>query len=117
MKNFKQASKTIAIYFIGACISFTVLGLFASANASESSVSEKSIESCTSISGLAKSIMKARQNGGEMSVMMGISEGNPLAKMLVKAAFEEPFYSTDEYKERAVIEFSNKVMLICMRDD
>ena len=117
MKNFKQASKTIAIYFIGACISFTVLGLFASANASESEDEQKKsmVELCASSANLAKTIMEVRQNGGEMFKLLEVANGDELAEKIVIAAFDEPLYSTEEYKKRAAREFSNEVMLICMK--
>ena len=75
---------------------------------------------CTIASELAKTVMLKRQEGVLMSAMLVALdkvEQNPfsdLSKKLVIAAYEKPRYSTEDFKNRAIIDFANESMSICM---
>lgn len=75
---------------------------------------------CTVASELAKMVMQKRQEGVLMSailVALDKVERNPfidLSKKLVIAAYEKPRYSTEDFKNRAIIDFANESMSVCM---
>jgi len=72
---------------------------------------------CEDWEALAVNIMSARQNGVQMSKMMGIlkSEDDKTVKMLIIEAYDSPKYSGEKYKKESISEFSNKVFLDCTR--
>lgn len=79
-------------------------------------------ETCKSIADLAGTIMKARQNGRDMSELMELvgkyfedaEERKPYDRMVV-LAYDSPRYSTEEYKNKAVSDFKNSVYLGCFK--
>lgn len=80
-------------------------------------------DSCVPLATLAKSIMSGRQNGAEMSNMVGIirdgkssPEFKKLAKALIISAFESPRFSTEDMKGRSITDFQNKVYLECTKN-
>jgi hypothetical protein len=67
---------------------------------------------------VAEAIMTARQGGVVMSTAMRLASdvGEPLkAGMIemIKLAYNEPRYSTEDYQQKAIIDFRNEVELIC----
>jgi len=41
---------------------------------------------------------------------------NELARMLVIAAYETPRFSTEGYKQQAIEDFANEVMMVCYKE-
>lgn len=75
---------------------------------------------CNSISSLAETIMKQRQNGAPMSEMMRIAgeAGGALGKVgeeLVIMAYEKPRYRTENYQQRAIEDFRDSAHLECVK--
>lgn len=73
------------------------------------------IEVCESYHGLAEAIMQVRQNGGSMPQMMQITADNEVGKLLVREAFDQPRYSTEEVQRRTIENFANDVYAECLR--
>jgi hypothetical protein len=75
----------------------------------------KANELCEAQSNLASTIMDARQNGMPMLDMMkAVGPDAPLAKILVRAAYDSPRYHSEEMRTYATTEFSNEVYLMCV---
>lgn len=74
-------------------------------------------EVCVQIERLAGKVMESRQVGVPMSrVMEIVSKGTATALILqrmVIEAYQEPDYSTEEYKSRQRIEFAARWAAIC----
>lgn len=105
------------------------VGLILSLNASAKPLSTKTTRSdmCVSVSEFAKSIMERRQNGESITDIIGILDkarsehSTPetiynAANNIILKAFDKPLYSSDEYKQKAIIEFSNQTYISCMKD-
>jgi len=69
---------------------------------------------CETYAGLAEDIMWARQNGKPMVETMKIVEFDGFLKKVTQWAYEENLYTTDEYKQRAITEFSNNIYAGCL---
>lgn len=72
------------------------------------------VKLCTEYAGTAKTIMNARQNGLELSRMLGIVKSE-LGQSLVMQAYELPARISDKHKKKAVLRFTDKAMLWCMK--
>lgn len=79
-------------------------------------------EGCNSVSKLAESIMKARQNGVPMRDIFNILHAHStsesftaISNELVIAAYEEPHWSTESNKTRAARDFSDRFYLACVK--
>jgi len=75
-------------------------------------------ELCSNMEELATTIMTARQENRSMSQMMVLVEqADPSVKEVVRAtiqdAYNQPAYSSDRGKERAISEFGNAVASMC----
>ncbi len=70
---------------------------------------------CETISELAEVIMENRQHGVSMARAMGASEGSELVETIVIQAYEHPGYTTAEYQNRAVSEFTDEWYLACVK--
>ena len=80
---------------------------------------------CPSLEKLATSVMEARQANVPLGKAMDIVRGLPLgsgtgteaarasARAVVEMAYEQPRYDSEEYKHNAVVDFANKVSLMC----
>lgn len=80
-------------------------------------------EICRVVGDMAESVMIQRQAGAKMSDMLRIY-GEDLAEVpeavdhitkLTLLAFEKPLFSTDEAKNRSIIEFRNQAELGCYK--
>lgn len=71
-------------------------------------------EKCRGLHDYAGKVMKARQLDMEAPQLMGLTRGNKLKEILVRLAYREPSYATDEYKQRAIREFANAAYLDCL---
>lgn len=77
---------------------------------------------CDDMSGLARSVMGARQNGVPMKVLMANAQ-DPSGKDSIKAftreiivaAYEIPGYSSEEVKEKVITDFEDKYYLSCTK--
>jgi len=70
---------------------------------------------CTIWGELAATIMELRQGGINMGTAMNATD-NELARMLVIAAYETPRFSTEGYKQQAIEDFANEVMMVCYKE-
>ena len=99
-------------------LAFAALALLAAPAAAEPG----SIETCTSMSETAQVAMQVRQSGlpiySVMNQLAGSLDGTDLqfAILMMEAAYEEPLYSSDEYKVRAANEFASDVFRLCRED-
>jgi acid phosphatase family membrane protein YuiD len=75
-------------------------------------------EDCADVSGLAESIMSARLAGISIVDSMGIANTSgdmeELVTEMVKNAYSEYAYKTEEYKESAIKDFGAKYYLDCL---
>jgi hypothetical protein len=79
-------------------------------------------QNCTAIGELARSIMEKRQSGTDMSVMMSVvdklDEKDPIkdvGRAMVIEAYEAPLFNGDEFKQRTISEFANKIQVSCYK--
>ena len=76
---------------------------------------------CESQAKLARSIMLVRQQGAPMHEAMqrNAKIKNEFARtvhgILVKLAYEEPLYSSNEFKERSANEFATTIFKACLK--
>lgn len=78
------------------------------------------LAACNSISSLAETIMKQRQNGAPMSEMMRIAgeAGGAIGKVgeeLVIMAYDKPRYTTENYQQRVIEDFRDSAHLECVK--
>ena len=73
---------------------------------------------CDELSELAGTVMSARQNGVDMSVIMKImvkdDSADVIGKEMTIKAYEVPRYSVEENKAREVKDFANNWYLACI---
>lgn len=73
---------------------------------------------CISRAELGAVIMEKRQSGVKMSVMIKVLDKDSIIRdeiiSLIQAAYNTPLYHMRENKQRAVNEFSNKVLSKCL---
>ena len=70
---------------------------------------------CIILGELAATIMELRQGGANMGDVISLSD-NELARMLVIEAYDTPRFSTEGYKQQAIADFANGVMVVCYRE-
>ena len=68
---------------------------------------------CAQLGQLAYNVMSHRQAGTTMSELMGMVEGDKLAIALVRDAYNEPRFSTPEFKQKSMQDFRNDVEALC----
>ncbi|UCI33262.1 hypothetical protein [Mesorhizobium sp. B4-1-4] len=77
------------------------------------------LEDCSAYGHLAYTIMKQRQSGIDMSVLMSILEkkadgaAKRQAQQLVIDAYDTPLFEIEENKQRTISEFANKAQVYC----
>ncbi|WP_175137418.1 hypothetical protein [Achromobacter animicus] len=97
----------------------TAVALAATSTVFGASVSAEDRKACSVSSSLGKTVMEARQAGMPMSELMdvfskpGRADDGEFGRTLVEWAFEDPRYSTEEAKERAIRDFENEVYRAC----
>jgi len=74
------------------------------------------IKSCTTISGLANSIMDARQRNMPMSNVMKAAGTNKEIQSMIIEAYQKPRFGTKTYQDNAITDFANHWFLICMQE-
>ena len=72
-------------------------------------------EFCGNESKIAGAIMKNRQLGTSAVRMIELADGNSLWISYVEYAYSQPQYSTEEYRSKAEVEFSNSVFIQCFK--
>lgn len=77
---------------------------------------------CDKFAKSAEAIMSARQGGADMSKMTNdilstqtIPEVKNLATAMINSAYDKPRYSSDEYQQRAIMDFKNDNYLSCVK--
>lgn len=73
---------------------------------------------CTGLASLAGSMMKNRQVGTDLSLMVDLvskSTAKDLAMPILLAAYEQPRFDSPSYQQKAISDFKNEVMLSCMK--
>ena len=78
------------------------------------------LQFCTVVSSLAENIMEARQNGVSMvrSMQIASESGEEIKDMvvsLVQMAYDQPRYSTESVKRRAISNFADTAMSGCLK--
>lgn len=71
-------------------------------------------EYCESLHGLAAKIMSVRQNEASMPELMKIVGDNAVAAEIVREAYKQQRYSSDEYQKKATDQFANEVYMTCL---
>ena len=94
--------------------SILIAGLSFNVAAEETETKASSIQRiCTSYSEIATSIMKARQANASIVSLYKFADGESTIIAIIKDAYGQPLYTSDEYKKSAVISFSNDIFLAC----
>lgn len=78
-------------------------------------------DGCTVLAKTSAVIMQARQSGAPMSNLLDIVNGAPesdrkILRLIVMAAYESPGFQSEEYKERAAMDFRNQIHLMCLQE-
>ena len=68
---------------------------------------------CKKMGNNAAIVMKHRQNGTPMSLLIDAVDGDEYAVNLIIAAYEERRYESSEYQRKAAEDFSNDAMVTC----
>lgn len=72
------------------------------------------MQHCNSIRDIAAQLMDLRQKDVELSKVLNV-EGPEVFARLALAAWDEPVFSSEDYKEKAVKEFSHKFSKDCYK--
>ncbi|EEY78896.1 hypothetical protein HMPREF0012_01765 [Acinetobacter calcoaceticus RUH2202] len=79
------------------------------------------IKYCDSVSEYAKTIMYKRQHGGQAKDSINKIEDNLKDKSIkgfyiaiIKDAYKQPFWNSEEKKKEAETEFANEALMICL---
>ena len=99
-------------------LTFLILTLIATP-----ALAEDKQATCKVVGDMAENVMTQRQGGATMSAMLEVYAQElsavPAAvdhiSKLTLLAFEQPLFSTDEAKKKAVIEFRNQAELGCFK--
>lgn len=80
------------------------------------------MKSCDSYAKFSRSVMEGRQNGFPMRQAMEVANSEALdddlrdlARKIVIAAYEESGYETESMKNKAIVDFENKVYMTCIK--
>ena len=76
------------------------------------------LETCLSMAEMAENIMRQRQNGAPLREMIAIaaSDEGPVADLaiaIVEDAYNQPQFSTPEFRDQAVSEFGVAIFGMC----
>lgn len=69
---------------------------------------------CSGQSEVAEKIMEGRQAGVPMRKMIDLAEGDQLLELMVKWAYDEPGYSSDQMQRRSATKFGNRQYRLCL---
>jgi len=71
-------------------------------------------ETCKNLATLAENIMKHRQDGTSMPVVMELVGDLEIAQTLVMDAYRSPRFSTERMKKEAINDFRDRAYLMCV---
>ncbi|MGL4755897.1 MAG: hypothetical protein ACRCXB_26365 [Aeromonadaceae bacterium] len=67
-----------------------------------------------SLAKFAKELMVARQAGVSLARALTVARHNATMQALIVSAYRKPRYSTEQYRERAAVEFANETLITCL---
>lgn len=102
--------RTVIVLVTGSSLAVAVL--LATAQAVEPP--EITEEKCRDLHAYAAKVMRARQLDLAAPQVMATADGNGLKELVIRAAYREPLFLTDEYRQRAIQEFANMMYLDCL---
>ena len=77
---------------------------------------------CKVLEMFAGRVMERRQNGALMSDLIRIIDNGDyeeindrMMKKIIVSAYDKPLYSTDDYKQKAILQFKNDIYMKCYR--
>lgn len=80
-------------------------------------------DNCKNMAEFAKNLMKNRQSEVPLTRVVEIikeqeleSESEEFQMYLALEAYDEPLWSGQEHKQRAIIEYENKIYSLCLRE-
>ncbi|MET3601839.1 hypothetical protein [Martelella mangrovi] len=80
---------------------------------------DSSAGTCQALGKLAENIMRARQNGVSISKVMSLVEKadvfKDITKQMIIIAYDEPRWNGKALQDRAVMDFSNDIQLMCYK--
>jgi len=94
-------------------IILATLVAFATFNVQAAETKDQYIEKCTIIGDIAKDVMTARQADVPMVEMLQAAQGNKLFVLLIEQAYEYSVLDTEEYKQKYIKQYSDKVFKDC----
>jgi hypothetical protein len=71
---------------------------------------------CAELAELARDLMEMRQDGFPLSELMKIAKGEELLRLLALDAYGVPRFSSKEYQDLAITDFSDKWALACYNE-
>ena len=95
-----------------------LMGLFVITTLSLSTIESKAIyesqyQVCAATANVAKAIMNLRQLDTDVVKMMNNAEDD-LNRSMIIDAYSQPYYYSQEVKDRAIADFSTKYYLMCL---
>ncbi len=95
---------------------FSLIALITSASISTVTFAKKhdeTVELCAEFESIARQAMTLRQNDLPMSEAMQILGGKEPGALMVKEAYNSPYYNSQSLKEGQIRDFSNAVFSSC----
>lgn len=83
---------------------------------------QQKADDCNLMDQMAESVMKARQHGVPMAEMYkasvtGEDTTSMVFKMLIDGAYKEARFSTEEYQDKAVVDFRDVIFQACQKSN
>jgi len=84
-------------------------------------MAEGELLSCKEVSDLASTMMECRQNGVPIAELLSYVDTKEMADIrssvtaIAIEAYEEPNWSTEEFKKKSVVEFGNRWYMLCLK--
>lgn len=72
---------------------------------------------CEQFAQVSAVIMEGRQKGMPMVDVMKVATGTPVFEEIIKQAYSVKRFSSDEYQQEAITEFSNMIYRACLESD
>jgi hypothetical protein len=73
-------------------------------------------EFCSKVAEASEAVMEARQVGVKASTLIEHAGESKLNLMIIQDAYSQTLYSTEKYKKSAITEFSNKWLMLCLKE-
>ncbi len=94
---------------------FLAVLMITAASTSQAATQNEKEQYCIDIKEKASLIMQSRLLGANVVRMMRIAGNDPVLIAMTNDAYSSFGYSTDEYKQKAIQEFSAKYYIDCMK--